>query len=134
MKLHLSKRIIIAISMLVALLVSWPAFTAESIKASEVAEMIKAGKATLILDVRTADEYASGHVPGAVNISHTELADRMSEITVAKDDEIIVYCRSGHRAGIAEKMLSEAGFTNIRDMEGHMLGWEKSGYPIESAD
>jgi phage shock protein E len=105
--------------------------TVESIKASDLATLIAANDAPFILDVRTQKEFAAGHVPGAVNIPHTELEARLAELNDHQDDTIIVYCRSGKRAGMAEEKLQQNGFTEISDLDGHMLGWEKDGHPVE---
>jgi len=102
-----------------------------SISADLAQQRIEAGTAPLILDVRTAEEYAEGHVPGAMNISHDELENRLSELGIELDDELIVYCKSGRRAGIAQGILGEAGYTNLRDLEGHWLGWSADGRPSE---
>lgn len=84
---------------------------------------IAAGEAPLILDVRSAEEYEEGHVPGAVNIPHDELALRLDELGPDHTEEIVVYCKSGRRSAIAESILVEAGFTGVNDLDGHWLGW-----------
>ncbi len=85
----------------------------------------------LILDVRTPAEFAQGHVPGAVNIPHTEVAEHLDELAPYRDKEVIVYCRSGHRAGIAADILKKNGFTNLAHLEGDMMGWMGKGLPME---
>jgi phage shock protein E len=85
----------------------------------------------LVLDVRTPEEYAEGHVPTALNIPHTDLSDRVSEIEIAKQGAVVVYCKSGRRAGIAETVLREAGFTGLLHLEGDMSGWQAAGLPME---
>jgi phage shock protein E len=85
----------------------------------------------LVLDVRTPAEFASGHVPGAVNIPHDQLPNRIAEITGAKDKEVVVYCRSGKRAAIAEETLAANGFTRLRHLEGDMIKWEKESRALE---
>ncbi|MEJ2382984.1 MAG: rhodanese-like domain-containing protein [Xanthomonadales bacterium] len=70
------------------------------------------------IDVRSVGEYESGHVEGAVNIPHTEIAERIAEVTEDKDDVIYVYCRSGRRSGIAQSVLENAGFTNVVNIGG----------------
>ena len=79
--------------------------------------------APLILDVRTPAEFAEGHLPGAINIPYDELASRLDELGPERNAEVIVYCRSGRRAGLAESVLVETGFSNVRDLTGHWLGW-----------
>jgi len=67
----------------------------------------------ILLDVRTPEEYASGHIPSALNIPYDRL-----EKTPPTDDKkalIIVYCRSGNRAGIAKKILNAAGYVRVED-------------------
>jgi len=107
---------------------------AEDVPADEIQQRIAEGAAPLILDVRRPDEFAAGHLPGAMNISHDELGDRLSELGIELDAEIVVYCRSGRRAGVAEAVLGEAGYTNIRDLEGHWLEWQAAGRPTESEE
>lgn len=94
-------------------------------------ERIEAGTAPVILDVRTAEEYEAGHVPGALNMSHDELAARLGELGLDPAAELVVYCRSGHRAGIAEELLGRRGFTQLRDLDGHWLQWVEDGRPTE---
>ena len=101
------------------------------ISVKELAEQIQLERAPLIVDVRSEKEYAEAHIPGAVNIPYDQLGDRLSEIDAAKTDEIVVHCRSGYRAGIAEKLLIEAGYSDVRDLDGHMNGWQSGGHPIE---
>jgi len=82
-----------------------------------------------VLDVRTPDEYAAGHVPGAVNISHEQLAARLAE--VPRDKDVVLYCRSGKRAGMAADVLRANGYTRLSHLEGDMLAWSANGRPIE---
>jgi rhodanese-related sulfurtransferase len=96
---------------------------------AELVARIDAAGAPVILDVRTPEEFAEGHVPGAINISHDELAARLAEIESARDAEVVVYCRSGRRAGIAEELLRAEGFGNLKHLEGDMLAWLEAGRP-----
>jgi len=70
------------------------------------------------IDVRTAEEYAAGHVSQAVNIPYEEITRRIGEVTTDQDALIYVYCRSGRRSGIAEEALREAGFSNVVNVGG----------------
>jgi rhodanese-related sulfurtransferase len=102
-----------------------------SIEPGELAELIAAGNAPLILDVRTPEEFAAGHLPGAHNIPHDQLAGRLGELGIAPDGEIVVHCQSGRRAAAAEQVLREAGYANVRDLSGHWQGWREAGLPTE---
>ncbi len=108
-----------------------PARDTRVISPGDLLELIALKKAPLILDVRTRGEFAHGHVPGAVNIPHQEIHYRLNEIENHKDKEIIVYCRSGRRVGIAEKVLRHAGFLNILYLQGNMRGWLGNNLPLE---
>jgi phage shock protein E len=67
----------------------------------------KGDESTYVLDVRSPEEYASGHVPGAVNIPYDQVASRIAE--VPKDKDVVLYCKSGRRAGIAAEVLAGQG-------------------------
>jgi len=83
----------------------------------------------MLLDVRTPEEYAEGHISGAKLIPIQVLAERMSE--VPHDKQVYVYCHSGGRSSRASKLLAENGFTNIENVVGGIVAWKKSGYPVE---
>ena len=83
----------------------------------------------LVLDVRSAEEFASGHVPRAVNIPHSELATRLSELPESRNAPVIVYCESGKRAGMAADVLLDAGYGRVLHLAGDMKGWREAGRP-----
>ena len=97
--------------------------------AVELVERIRADSAPLILDVRTRREYADGHITGAVNIPYDELPGRLDELNGDKTVEVVVYCQTGQRAVFAEDVLARAGYTQVRDLEGHMRAWRRAGHP-----
>lgn len=68
---------------------------------------------TVVIDVRTPGEYTQDHVRGAMNIDHTVIGRAISGANVAKDDTVILYCRSGNRSGAAQRTLQAMGFTNV---------------------
>ncbi len=85
----------------------------EQITADKAYEMINE-KDVIILDVREDNEFNQGHLENAINIPFDELEDRfMNEVTSDKEQIIILYCRSGHRAMIAAETLASLGFTNL---------------------
>lgn len=72
----------------------------------------------LWIDVRTAEEYAAGHVSEAANIPYEEIVKRIGEVTDDRDALIYLYCRSGRRSGIAREALQEAGFRHVVNIGG----------------
>lgn len=83
-------------------------------------ERMKAGEAVRILDVRETDEFAEGHIPGALNIPLSILPVRMDELS--KDGEWYIVCRSGARSAMACDFLEERGW-KVANVEGGMLDW-----------
>jgi rhodanese-related sulfurtransferase len=67
-----------------------------------------------VVDVRTAEEFASGHVPGAINIPYDQIARRASEIG-PPSTPVVLYCRTGRRSGIAVEALQKAGYEKLYD-------------------
>ncbi|MDX8391924.1 MAG: rhodanese-like domain-containing protein [Mariprofundaceae bacterium] len=86
-------------------------------------------QAVTFLDVRTVEEYASGHIPGAVNIPIQSLARQMKNIP--EQGVVYVYCEAGGRAARASAMLVGAGFGNIKLVPESMRGWRAAHYPVE---
>ena len=72
----------------------------------------------LIVDVRTPEEFANGHYPGAINIPHETILELLNQLGVTADTSVILYCRSGNRSGQAEQVLQEKGFTEARNAGG----------------
>lgn len=83
----------------------------------------------VILDVRTPREYVAGHVPGAINVPHKALPDRMAEILDFRDREVVLYCERGKRSNMVTAALREAGFSSLWHLQGHMEGWRGQGLP-----
>jgi phage shock protein E len=108
------------------------------IPAVELYNRIETNTAPLIIDVRSPEEFAAGHLPGALNISHSEFVDYPTEsvalLPTATDAEIVVHCVSGKRARIAMEVISNAGYTNVGHLAGDFNGWEAAGYAIKRDD
>jgi len=83
----------------------------------------------VFLDVRTPEEYAEGHIKGAILIPVKTLANHLAEIP--KDKQVYVYCHSGVRSARASKLLAQHGFQNIENVVGGIEAWKKSFYPVE---
>ena len=85
----------------------------------------------VLLDVRTQSEYNDGHIKNAINISHDHILEKPELVSEFKDSQIVVFCRSGVRAGKVIQMLESLGFQDIIDIDGDMLAWSKAGYSVE---
>ena len=93
-----------------------------NITAEEAKEIMDSEEGYIILDVRTQEEYDQGHIPGAIVISHEEIAEKSEDVLKDKDQLILVYCRSGRRSKIAAEALVELGYTNIKEFGG-IIDW-----------
>jgi thioredoxin len=87
----------------------------------------------LVLDVRTPQEYYSGHLPGAKLIPLQQLMERLPEIEGYKDKDILVYCRSGNRSTVAGEILIEKGFKKVYHIRPGIRGWIENDLPVEKA-
>ena len=87
--------------------------------------------ATLILDIRDAAEYATGHLPRARHIPLGELSKRVDEIGKFKDKPVIVTCKTGARAPAALRTLKHAGFNQVFQLRGGLDAWQQASLPVE---
>jgi glyoxylase-like metal-dependent hydrolase (beta-lactamase superfamily II)/rhodanese-related sulfurtransferase len=83
----------------------------------------------LTLDVREPDEYAGGHVAGALLIPQAELASRLGELP--RDRPIRTICRTGSRSYQAAQFLRQAGFSDVASVAGGITAWRRAGHPVE---
>ena len=93
-----------------------------SITMEEAKKVFAATGDYIILDVRRADEFAEGHIPGAINIANEDIIDTEPEELPDKNQTIYVYCRSGNRSKQAAAKLVAMGYTNIIECGG-IIDW-----------
>lgn len=125
------KKIYIAL----ALIFSLNSTSAELWTVSELNESIsKLDHELVLLDVRTQAEYDSGHILNAINISHEQILEDPELLAEYKDSQMVVFCRSGGRAGKVIQLLESIGFEDIIDIDGDMLAWSEAGYRMEVND
>lgn len=98
-----------------------------NITAQEAKELMDGEEGYVILDVRTEEEYAQGHIPGAILIPDYEIETKAEEVLTDKNQMILVYCRSGRRSKNAAELLLKLGYTDIREFGG-IIDWP---YEIE---
>ncbi|HME72886.1 MAG TPA: rhodanese-like domain-containing protein [Myxococcota bacterium] len=101
------------------------------VSAQDILSMSEKAEGPVLVDVRAATEYASGHVPRAINIPVSEVAERLTELASYRKQGVVLYCEQGGRALKAATILLSAGFPNVRHLKGDMSGWRAAGLPIE---
>lgn len=78
----------------------------------------KIDRGVTLIDVRTAEEFAAGHIDGAINIPFEIIVPELAKLNIDTDDEVVLYCRSGNRSGIAQESLVKQGYTNTYNAGG----------------
>lgn len=93
------------------------------ITAKEAKKIMDQDSSAIILDVRTKDEFNTGHIEGALLIPDTDIVEKAEETLTDKAATILVYCRSGRRSALAAADLVELGYSNVYDFGG-IIDWE----------
>jgi rhodanese-related sulfurtransferase len=100
----------------------------ENITIDEVQQRISSGESLNLVDVREPHENADFNIGGILHPLGRIMAFQVDELEALKDQEVIVYCRSGNRSGQAALMLETMGFSNVKNLVGGMLAWRER-YP-----
>jgi sulfur-carrier protein adenylyltransferase/sulfurtransferase len=102
----------------------------EEVDPAEVAELIDEG--VTVVDVREADEYAAGHLPGARHVPRSYLESRIEGVVPDRSTQVILYCASGNRSAYGARTLAEElGYEHVRSMTGGITLWKDRGYQVE---
>jgi len=97
---------------------------------ADVKRTIDGGERFLLVDVREDNEWASGHIPGAVHMGRG-IIERDIEVQVPETStKMILYCGGGFRSALVADNLQKMGYTNVESMDGGWRGWVSSGLPI----
>lgn len=122
---------VVAIAVISGGALLWPALGPKGKRVSslQATQMINRGK-TLVLDVRTAEEFAASHVRDAKNIPLADLGNRIGELEKSKGRTVIVVCQNGARADKAVRLLAAAGFEDAHALEGGQAAWIAAGLPV----
>jgi rhodanese-related sulfurtransferase len=86
----------------------------------------------VLIDVREADEYAAGHLPGAIHMSRGMLEFKMAgnPKMQARDLNIVLYCKTSGRAALSAKSLADMGYTHVRSIAGGVDAWVSAGHEV----
>ncbi|HEV7212643.1 MAG TPA: rhodanese-like domain-containing protein, partial [Blastococcus sp.] len=97
------------------------------VDAATLRRRLQEAAAPRLLDVRTPAEFETAHIAGAYNVPLDTLKEHREEIATHLDEDVVLVCRSGQRAGQAEQALAAAGLPNVRILDGGMQAWERAG-------
>lgn len=84
----------------------------------------------VILDVRESKEFRAGHITGAKNIPFSKLKDSLPELDKHKQNPIVIICKMGQHSGAAGKILTAAGFADVRRLQGGITTWTAEKLPL----
>ncbi|MEV0002895.1 rhodanese-like domain-containing protein [Micromonospora sp. NPDC050980] len=101
-----------------------------TVDAATLRELIAAGRAPRMLDVRTPGEFEAAHVAGAYNVPLDLLKEHREELRNHLDEDVVLICRSGARATQAEQALATVGLPNLKVLDGGMLAWQATDAPV----
>jgi rhodanese-related sulfurtransferase len=102
----------------------------KEVSVDDVKKMIDNKEKIIILDVRDKEEFETGYIPGAINLSRGMLEFKISTLIPDKNATIIVYCGIDLRGPLATKTLNEFGYKNAVNINGGLKAWKAAGYPI----
>ncbi len=88
------------------------------------------GDDAVVVDVREASDFNKGHIKDAKNIPMSSLKDQLDGVAKSRDKPVLMYCRSGNISGKACRVLKRAGFTNVHNLAGGVLGWQDANLPL----
>lgn len=132
MKFKVLHKLASTLFIILSIFASTLAFAAD-ISQEQLTNRLKSDNNVVLLDVRSESEFNDGHIESAVNIPHSELAERLSELTKSKNNQIVIYCRSGRRAEVARQVLAQNGFTHLDHLSGDFNAWTANNLPIVKA-
>ena len=130
MNFILNNLLLVGIVLMSGLALLLPALMPRGKRASttEVVQIINRGK-NVIVDVRTPEEFAAGHLRDAKNIPLADFGTRIGELDKSKGKSIVVVCQTGARADKAVRLLQGAGFEDVVALDGGLAAWQAASLP-----
>ena len=131
MKFIIDNIFLVAIAILAGGALLWPALAPRGKRASplQVTQMINRGKTTIV-DVRSSEEFAAGHLRDAKHIPLADLSARIGELDKSKTRTVVMVCQTGARSDKAARQLQAAGFEDVHSLEGGLAAWKAAGLPL----
>jgi len=124
------RKLLLVITALLALtLTACSSGTATTLSPSDF-QALTQESGVVTLDVRTPAEFASGHLPDALNLDVESPAFAQGLAQLDPNATYAVYCRSGNRSKTALDQMDQAGFTKVQDLDGGIVAWQSQGLPV----
>ena len=103
----------------------------EEVDATQARDLLSSGEPPLLVDVREDDEWAEGHIPGAVHVLRGHLESRIEQAAPDRSRPVLLYCAGGSRSAFATKTLEELGYENVVNLAGGYTDWKRNGFPTQ---
>ena len=97
----------------------------------DVKRRMEGGEKLILVDVREDNEWAKGHIPGAVHMGKGVIERDIEQTFPDKDSRLVLYCGGGFRSALAADNLQKMGYTDVISMDGGWRGWTEAGFPVE---
>ncbi|GAA4967470.1 rhodanese-like domain-containing protein [Actinoplanes utahensis] len=107
-----------------------PTGTPAALDVPALQHLLTTGHTPRLIDVRTPAEFETAHIPGSYNVPLDLLREHRDELRNHLDEQVVLVCRSGQRAGQAEQALAGAGLTNLRVLTGGIIAWQAAHAPV----
>jgi rhodanese-related sulfurtransferase len=101
------------------------------IQPEDLLQKLRAAEGMIVVDVREGEEYARGHLPGALWIPRGVIEGQAPQMIRDRGAELVLYCGSGMRSALAADVLQQMGFANVRSLAGGFRDWAQIGGPVE---
>ncbi|GAA4229713.1 rhodanese-related sulfurtransferase [Streptosporangium album] len=106
--------------------------TPVTLDAATLRQLLESGNGPRLIDVRTPGEFETAHIPGSYNVPLDLLREHRTELRAHLDEQVVLICRSGQRAGQAEQVLAGAGLPNLRILTGGITTWQAAPAPTST--
>jgi rhodanese-related sulfurtransferase len=134
LKFFVDNILLIAVAFVSGAMLLWPLVRrgagGASVNTLEATQLINRQDA-LVVDVRSVEEFRSGHILNARNIPLAQLDSRLSDLERYKEKPVILACESGSRSGAAASVLRKHGFAQVFNLSGGTAAWQQAGLPVE---
>jgi hydroxyacylglutathione hydrolase len=100
------------------------------IRPAEAKQRLERTPGIVVLDVRTPEEYATGHLANSVLLPVNQVEAQAATVLKDRNAPVLIYCHSGSRSDRAAKVLKSQGYTNVMSVVGGIVAWSAAGYPV----
>jgi len=104
--------------------------SANYVDVNDLERLLREDSTLILIDARTSEEFAGGHVPGAINVPIAELSDYAQKHRDASRDFVVTMCGSTGRGEKASSTLNSHGMANVQVMQGGLKAWREAGFPV----